>query len=307
MPPETIPTEVLQLRIIRNEADSIRRAIEAPVEVSNIDFVKKYLREELRTFLTDLERSLSKIKLPDLPEIKLRESVRLTNLKELGDTLTGISSLLNSIKNETLNLKVHIPEIKVPDIAVPPINVPQSIVNVEPEVEIDFKPIINALKPLKFLTNKKSTPLSVRLSDGQEWVQLLKKAADDLNEGAGRMIHAFASGGGMTVDEYKSVSGTPKTGGHKRVTVTTSGTPVQVSTTSVSCTEVYLSGDTDSGAVMVVGFNNTVDATVNNKNGMIIIPGNVPLPVKTNDLTNLWVDSETNGGVLCVGYVSLSS
>lgn len=98
-------------------------------------------------------------------------------------------------------------------------------------------------------------------------------------------------------------AGVPKTLAHLKVTVAAAGTPQQVSATTVPCSKVYLSADTDAGKVLVVGGDNTVRATTGNKNGMILIPGNDVVVVEIDDLMDLWVDTAVNGGVLCVAYV----
>ena len=112
-----------------------------------------------------------------------------------------------------------------------------------------------------------------------------------LVDAAGRLLTSSAPASGSTF-------------GHLKKTVTTAGTPERVSATSLPVKKAYLCGDTDGGILMVVGGSNTVRATTGNKNGLVIIPGNNPTEIDISDLYDLWVDAETNGGILCVSYVA---
>ena len=270
------------------------------VSIDNLDEVRLHLRKELGTLSVRLKNIVSRLPAPQV-NVPSDLKVDVKNLKNLESLLKSLNA---KDYNPTINVSppdVNIPDIIVPAVQVPPIEVPAPQVTVKPaDVNIDIQRIIDALEPLSFISNKASKPISVRLSDGQKFVKALKKMADT----AERQVTAFAQSSGISSDEMKAITGTPKTFNHVKITVTSAGTPVQISTTPVACDEVYLSGETDSGVVMVVGGDNTVRATTGNKNGLVIIPGNQPMTIKTNDLKNLWVDSETDGGILCVSYAS---
>ena len=125
-----------------------------------------------------------------------------------------------------------------------------------------------------------------------------------INQFKARIALLYGSNDGGSTWSPQAVLTTPSSLAHKKVTVGTAGSPVQVSTASIETSEVFISGDTDVGIVLVVGGSNTVRATVNNKNGMVIIPGNTPVIMRIDNLNKLWVDSETDGGILCVSYSS---
>ncbi len=275
------------------------------VDVNNLDEVKASLHNELNS----LGKSLS-------ANLKPKEAVVMgIKVEEMAELIEQVTALKEAIASVDFNPKIEIidkvpeitiPEIKlptinVPQIKIPPINVPAPQVTVNPaEVNIDLDEMLKALEPLKYLSDKPGKPISVRLSDGKSFVEALKGIIDKQE----KIVHAFSSSSGMSVDEFKTVAGTPKTFGNFRKEVAVSGTAVQVSATSVPCCDVYLSADIDVGKVLVVG-DSTVDATNGNKNGIILIPGNDPVHIRTNDLRNLWVDSDGNGGVLCGNYSAL--
>lgn len=87
------------------------------------------------------------------------------------------------------------------------------------------------------------------------------------------------------------------------VTVTTTGTTVQITATSTPIKGVWLSGDIFSGAVMVVG-DSAVVGGASGMQGIVITPGNPPIFLQINDLSRLWVDSNTAGGKLCYAYLN---
>ncbi len=99
----------------------------------------------------------------------------------------------------------------------------------------------------------------------------------------------------ISVDASGGV-GTPSSITSGKKAVTTSGTAETLVASSTPCSYVILSGDTDNGSVIVAGGSN-VDATTNNQNGIVIIPGNQPIRIDIDDAVNLYVDADTSGGV----------
>lgn len=86
-------------------------------------------------------------------------------------------------------------------------------------------------------------------------------------------------------------------------TVTTAGTPVQITATPTPMKGVWLSGDTIVGILLYVG-DSSVVASVSGQRGICIIPGNDPVFVTINDLSLLWVDAASNGGKLAYAYLT---
>ena len=85
-------------------------------------------------------------------------------------------------------------------------------------------------------------------------------------------------------------------------TVTTAGTAVQITATPTTIKGVFLSADIIAAIVLSVGDSGVV-ANVTGQKGIILIPGNDPIFLAVNDLSLLWVDSQTNGGKLSYAYL----
>lgn len=285
------------------------------IYVENLDEVKKHLRDELARFGVSLKQIIQSSK---LPSFNISETIKLSNigdleraLKQIADVADALESKISKINFEPkLNVTATVPDVNlsydvnIPEIKIPEIKAPN--VTVSPVVDIDLDAVIHALEPLKLLSRSPKNPLSVRMSDGKEFLEELTRAVSRGNE---QLATVVSTSSGVTSDELRTLGmSNPRNGGNKVVTVTAAGTPHNLSSgttsegSSLSTDTIYLSGDTDSGSIMVVGFSNSVRATTNNKNGIVIIPGNPPVPVKINDLKSLWVDAQSNGGKLCVGY-----
>jgi len=84
-------------------------------------------------------------------------------------------------------------------------------------------------------------------------------------------------------------------------TVTTAGTPVQITSTSTPIYGVWVGADT-SGGILVVG-DSSVDAISGQMQGIVLTPGNVSTFININNLNLLWVDSQANGNKLCYAYL----
>jgi len=88
-----------------------------------------------------------------------------------------------------------------------------------------------------------------------------------------------------------------------KTTVTTAGTAVRVTSTSIPIPGVWLSGDTEgAGGVLVVG-DISVSAIEGSQQGITIVPGNQSIFLEINNLNKLYVDSAENGGKLCYAYL----
>lgn len=91
-----------------------------------------------------------------------------------------------------------------------------------------------------------------------------------------------------------------------RKAVTTAGTRVQLSATSVRIKGLMISGDLGNTGEVVVG-DNSVVATQGAMVGNVIIPGNAPFVLPVNDLNLVWIDANTNGDGICFTYFSVVS
>lgn len=83
--------------------------------------------------------------------------------------------------------------------------------------------------------------------------------------------------------------------------VTTAGTALQVSTTSVPCAHVVLNARLGNTNPVVVGDANVVAANVGQR-GIVLVPGNNPVMIEIQNLNLLYVDSQTNGDGVCGAY-----
>jgi len=179
------------------------------IEVTNIDYVKKYLREELSILSKQLIQTIASIKTPESIKVSNQlKSLEISNfpkqldeikVPEIQNMVEAINDLRSIMAQIDFNPTVKVDAPKIPDIKIPEIKVPKQdapIVNVNPEVEIDVRKIIDALKPLKLISNRPSKPISVRMTDGEKWVEAIKEAE-------GKVVRAFAAGG-MTADEWKA-------------------------------------------------------------------------------------------------------
>ena len=99
---------------------------------------------------------------------------------------------------------------------------------------------------------------------------------------------------GRTVDEgYRSMSS-------GNGSVTTAGTAVQLANTSTQCKRVDISNPTSNGTTITIGGSNVV-GTTNNWKGVPIEPG-FTYTFYITDLSQVWVDAETNGNKFTYVY-----
>lgn len=85
-------------------------------------------------------------------------------------------------------------------------------------------------------------------------------------------------------------------------TVSTAGSRVQITTTSIPMTGVWLAADTGNTNPVVVG-DSSVVAAAGSEQGILLFPGNPPMFLPVTNLNMLWVDSQTNGDKLCYAYL----
>lgn len=171
------------------------------VSITNLDEVKLHLRTELSKALKPILSRLEAIKFPEPkefpseikvsnlePQIAPLDSVRVNNLDDLKESILGLY-------NAILGIQISVPQASI--------NIPAPVVNVAPNnVEIDVSGILNALEPLKYLSDRPTKPISVRMSDGQKFVRAiteLKKSTDQLGV-------VYAGSSGISQDEMRVVS-----------------------------------------------------------------------------------------------------
>ncbi len=175
------------------------------IYIKNLDEVKKHLRLELGIFGDSLKKLLESVKLSDK---NIPDSIKLSNLDTVESSLEGIKAVIEALDSRVAKLDfqpqinvnvpdVVVPEIKHPNIYVPEIKAPSVTVN--PIVDIDLQSVIDALEPLRFLSNSAKKPLSVRMSDGKEFLEQLTQAVSRGNE---QLATVVSTSYGLTKDEY---------------------------------------------------------------------------------------------------------
>lgn len=313
--------------IITQDAD-IKRLV-ASISREGSSRKRKLLAQELFDRLTDLEPSnnnerVVQVFLGILTKLKIDVEEQQDILLELDinneDRFLIIkkSSLSKMFEKMQQSIKLDIPTpqvtVKAPDVKVdtPRFNIPAPVVNVPtsptPIVNVDMDVIVDALENLEeslgiLGINSVENPLAVRMSDGEEWVDRIKTSLDGLQQSFGSFQGhiGLKDKSGNTVNPATDDS--PKTIVSGTKTVTTAGTAVQITTSSVSCKEVLVSADLGNTNPVVVGDSNVVAAN-NSQQGVVLVPGTTPLRLKVSDLNLLWVDSQTDGDKLCYAYLS---
>lgn len=172
------------------------------IEVNNFDVVKLYLREELSKALGPIIKKIGDIKFPEpkdfpnemkvsnFPEVKYPEKMEVSNLYELGEYFKNLSEVIKQ------SLIINIPE-SVVNVAPPNVMVDSPIVNVE---KPDLSPLLKALDPLKFISDRPDKPISVRMSDGHKFI----KAVQQIIQGQDKLAFAVSNSSGLDQGEFKS-------------------------------------------------------------------------------------------------------
>lgn len=216
-----------------------------------IDNIEKQAQENIKnTYETvTIKRLKTKIEVENLSDIVFPTDVKVNNLVELTVYLEQLIEKVSALK---LAVQVDAPQITVNPT---PVNIPETILNVP---TVDLSPIIeelrNNLKKLK--ANDKSHPLAVRLTDGGDWVKQLVKVQQETS----KAVAAFAGGSDQIriLDVNRQIVNPvaltiPSIIGDGTATVTTAGTRVQLSATSVPCRYVIIIGNTGNTGKIYVG------------------------------------------------------
>jgi hypothetical protein len=179
-----------------------KKAVDS-VEVNNLDYVKKYLREELAAVVKainaiDIPESPKKLEVTNFPKAeKAPDSVRVNNLGELSTLLDRLLTAVNGIQvNPVVNLPA--PIVNIPEQQAPIVNIPPSSPAI---VDINIEALLSALQPLRLLSRDPNKPITVRMSDGRNFIDALTAT---LKENGERLATVVSTSYGLTKDEYKS-------------------------------------------------------------------------------------------------------
>lgn len=311
-------------REIRNSSKSIIDEIGGGIAVSNLDEVTTALHNEtvkntklLLTALKDIQlsndkqakilteittetqtrfdeefqtvrirRPHDKVSVSNLHEIPLAEEVRINNL---GDLKELFDSLEKRIEN-SLNINLPAPQV---NIEAPIVNVPESSVNIP---EVDFEPVLNELRDgfKKIKTNNKSNPVFVRMTDLDKMLDKL----EEIREASRNVMLGFpgliglrdVSGGIADPSTFGSnVSSIASTLGDGSKNVTTAGTRVQLSSTSIPCKWVIITAKVGNTGTVYIG-----GSTVATARGKPLV-NLQEIIINVNDVSKVWMDSDSNG------------
>lgn len=211
-------TEAQRVALVRGAVENARNAIAQDVlskmkdeiSVNNLDEVKLHLRNELDRFskpllkmLKEFSISADKIEqieedmekkansafddsfqtvivrkpkehflIDNLGEIQFPTDVSINNLESLEDKVDKLGQVIR----DTFNVDIPTPQVHV---EAPIVTVNPAPVNID---ATDLSPIVDALEPLKLLSNDPTKPIAVRMSDGEEYVDLLKDIANNTSQ-----------------------------------------------------------------------------------------------------------------------------
>lgn len=260
------------------------------ISVDNFDVVKKHLRDELKILGSKLEKSILTMRSSE--NVVATDLIKLEQMKDMVETLMKMydSFAKNMELKPVINVttpEVNIPEIKLPTINVPEIRMPE--INIPaPEVTVnnDFFEITQAirglvpyLENLDKITNDPNNPISVRMSNGKEFIDTLKEISE-----SGRQMVAVATGGGG----YTTVDNTAQNPA-KVAIYDASGNQI----TSFGGGTQYTEGD--------------VDASITGTAAMMEGAGNTLLPLQGTVADGLLVNLGSNNDVTVTGTVTVDT
>lgn len=178
---------------LHNELNRISKPIIAAIEKlainkEQIEKIKQDLEVRNAHALDDsfdfqvVRKPKQRFLIENLNDIAFPDSFSVSNLSDLQKNFDDLSSTMR----ELLNFEIPVPQVTVqpPQVNIPEIRIPEQAIN------IDLQSVIDALDPLKFLSDRANKPLAVRLSDGQKFIQALKTIVDNQNQ----QMAAFSQG-----------------------------------------------------------------------------------------------------------------
>lgn len=284
------------------------------VEIKNLDEVKAHLKNELRPLLKLTEQKtkeeskqfgeMSKdmdvifvkknereTRVNNFDEIKFPKDVKVNNLKDLQAYFQTLGKQIDALKG-SLNIELPAPQVTVnpPEVNIPDIKLPDR--------DIDFSQVLKALSPLKHISNQPNKPISVRIAskDGKRFLEAIEQIKDNgnkqiaavsqgLNESSARK--AFKSALNSTVSAQLA--------GEGRKTLSSAGTGVQLSASSVPCSYVDITADSTRVAV-----GSSASVQITSPTGVIVTPNQTPYRIYTDNLNKIYVSA--GSGAACYAY-----
>lgn len=281
---------------LRNELSNANKPITELLKKLNIstsdqtkviqDIEEKAIKDFNEQFQTIIVKRVKDIvSVDNLEEITFPSEIKINNLEEVNLNLVELQDRISALK---LDVNIEAPQVILQPT---PVNIPAPILNVP---ALDLEPIISVIEDSlkKLRTNNVSNPLSVRLSDGANWIKEFLKIQKETS----RAVTAFAGGANQIrlLDANNNIinpssSDSPTTLLNNLVTVTTAGTRVQISGTSSTCKGITVKALAANTGTMYVG-NSTVSAT----NGYPLTAAQA-ISFDISNLSTVYIDSSVNG------------
>lgn len=274
----------LQNNISKQTKNLVTALAEVKQESGKQTKVVNKILDEIKTNLTDnftstyIKKPIDQVEILNLDEIRPLDNITVTNLSDLAEYFEKLSSEIR----DSLNINVAAPNINVP---APIVNIPAPIVNTP---EIDLSPILDELDRQlnKIRTNSVTRPLAVRISDGQEWIKELRKQTAQTTQYMSDVSY-IKNAAGIRINP--ATADAPSTLLNGKVTVTTAGTEVQISASSVSVKSITIKSLAANTGTIYIG-NSTVAST----NGYALAAGQA-ISFDIDDLNKVYIDSSVNG------------
>jgi hypothetical protein len=89
-----------------------------------------------------------------------------------------------------------------------------------------------------------------------------------------------------------------------RKAVSSAGSAEQITTDNIQCFLVLISADLGNSNPVVVGDANVVAAN-DSQQGVVLTPGNPPLAFQVRDVSQIYVDVQTNNDAVCFVYFAV--
>ena len=294
------------LGLLLEAIDKVRESMASfaveSVSVDNLDEVQAALRNELNRISKPIIKALESLKLPsdeiakiksevdrknvlvldenydlqitrrpkqrlqieNLSDIRFPSSVSVNNLQELKKFFESLSSVIQQTFNVpspqvTVNppeIIVNVPELRIPEIIVPEMHMPE-----------------------------------MKMPDFSGFQEAIKNLKDAIRRTSSKQVTAFSQGlNSADLKKYLKANSTIGQGiGDGRQTVTTPGTRVQLSATSVVCKKIDIVAELDNTDVVVVG-GSTCVAALATRRGVPLMPGDV-LTVEISNLNLIYIDA----------------
>lgn len=285
---------------LRNELGRIGRPIIKAIEglkmsSERVEEIKRDIEAKNKMALSDshdiqiVRKPKTRFYVENLGDIRIPDMVEVRNLSDLQ---TYFNELAGVIK-DTFKIDIPAPQVKVD---APIVNVPEQSI-VLPETSIDLEPVIKALS--KIQNNSKSSPLAVRLSDGQNWLKSVKTIIENQKQ----QMTAFSQGLNVSSASkaFRKALNSPLTKyGDFRKTVTAAGTAERLSASSIVCKWAVVTAEEDNTNVVTLG-GSTVVGALATRRGKPLFPAQ-DITLENVDLKEVYLDAITNGEGVTVFY-----